>query len=80
MLIVMSGLPGVGKSTLADELGRRLPACVLSVDPVEDAMLRAGLRQSFETGVAAYEVCGTLAARQLALGSTSSPTVRTTSR
>ena len=68
MLIVISGLPGVGKSTLADELGRRLPACVVSVDPVEDAMLRAGLPQSFETGVAAYEVCGAVAAHQLALG------------
>jgi predicted kinase len=68
VLIVMSGLPGVGKSTLADELGRRLPACVVSVDPAEDAMLRAGLPQSFETGVAAYEVCGTFAARQLTLG------------
>jgi predicted kinase len=68
MLVVMSGLPGVGKSTLADELGRRLPACVVSVDPVEDAMLRAGLPQSFETGVAAYEVCGTIATRQLTLG------------
>lgn len=64
----MSGLPGVGKSALADELGRRLPACVVSVDPIEDAMLRAGLRQSFETGVAAYEVGATVAAHQLALG------------
>ncbi|MDQ1478163.1 MAG: hypothetical protein QOE62_3392 [Actinomycetota bacterium] len=68
VLIVMSGLPGVGKSALADELGRRLPACVVSVDPIEDAMLRAGLRQSFETGVAAYEVGATVAVHQLALG------------
>jgi predicted kinase len=68
VLIVMSGLPGVGKSTLAAELGRQIPACVVSVDPVEDAMLRAGLPQSFATGVAAYEVCGTIATHQLALG------------
>ena len=68
MLILMSGLPGVGKSALADELGRRLPACVVSVDPIEDAMLRAGLPQSFETGVAAYEVGATVSAHQLALG------------
>jgi predicted kinase len=33
-------------------------------------MLRAGLPQSFETGVAAYEVCGTIAERQLTLGFT----------
>jgi predicted kinase len=68
VLVVLSGLPGVGTSSLADELGRRLPACVVSVDPVEDAILRVGLRQSFETGVAAYEVCGTIAAGQLTLG------------
>jgi predicted kinase len=68
VLILMSGLPGVGKSALADELGRRLPACVVSVDPIEDAMLRAGLPHSFEVGVAAYEVGATVAAQQLALG------------
>jgi predicted kinase len=38
MLIVMSGLPGVGKSSTADTLGRRLAVPVLSVDPVEAAM------------------------------------------
>jgi predicted kinase len=41
---------------------------VVSVDPIEDAMLRSGLSQSFETGVAAYEVGATVAAHQLALG------------
>jgi len=45
MLILMSGLPGVGKSALAHELGRLLPACVLSVDPIEAAMWRSGLRR-----------------------------------
>ena len=64
----MSGLPGVGKSTIASELGRLLPAVVLSVDHIEDAMLRAGLAPSFETGVAAYEVGAAVAQEQLALG------------
>jgi predicted kinase len=60
VLIVVSGLPGSGKSTLADELGRVLHAPVLSVDPIESALLRAGIERSFEAGFAAYlvaEVC-----------------------
>ena len=64
----MSGLPGVGKSAIADELGRVLPACVVSVDPIEAAMLEAGIPQSFETGLAAYNVGAAIAAHQLRLG------------
>jgi len=67
-MVLMSGLPGVGKSAIASELGRLLPATVLSVDRIEDAMLRAGLELSFETGVAAYEVGAAVAEEQLALG------------
>lgn len=70
MLVVMSGLPGVGKSALADALGRALGAPVLSVDPIEAAIWRAGVPPSFETGVAAYEVAAVLAEHQLALGLT----------
>jgi predicted kinase len=66
----MSGLPGVGKSTLAEALARRIGSCVVSVDPIEDAILRAGIPQSFETGVAAYLVGATVAAAQLRLGLT----------
>jgi predicted kinase len=56
VLIVVSGLPGSGKSTLADGLGAALHVPVLSVDPIESAILRAGLAPSFETGLAAYLV------------------------
>lgn len=70
MLIVVSGLPGVGKSALAEALGARLGAPVLSVDPIEAAIWRAGVASSFETGVAAYEVAATLAEEQLRLGLT----------
>jgi predicted kinase len=68
VLVIMSGLPGVGKSAIADELGRLLPACVVSVDPIEAAMLESGIRQSFETGLAAYNVGATIASHQLRLG------------
>lgn len=70
MLIVMSGLPGVGKSSIAQELGRLLPAPVLSVDPVEAAMWRAGIDRGQPTGLAAYVVVEALASDVLALGQT----------
>ena len=43
MLIVVSGLLGVGKSAVATAVAARLDAVNLSVDPVEDAMLRCDL-------------------------------------
>ena len=61
MLVVMSGLPGTGKSAIADALCRELGAPVLSVDPIEAAIWRCGIAPSFETGVAAYEVAAVLA-------------------
>jgi predicted kinase len=67
-LVVMSGLPGSGKSTLAEALARSLGLPVLSVDPIESAMLRAGIAKSFETGLAAYLVVETVADAQLGLG------------
>jgi predicted kinase len=68
VLVVVSGLPGVGKSTVADAVGRHLGAAVLSVDPIEAAILRSGIERSFETGLAAYEVVSALAEEQLRLG------------
>jgi predicted kinase len=70
MLIVISGLPGTGKSALADEIGRSLGATVLSVDPIELALLGSGIEQSFATGFAAYRVASTVAEANLALGQT----------
>jgi predicted kinase len=67
-LIVFAGLPGVGKSTLAREIGKREDAAVLRVDTAEAAMLKAGLTRSFDTGLAAYIVVRDVAADQLRLG------------
>lgn len=64
----MSGLPGVGKSAIAEALGRELPAVVVSVDEIEAAMLRSGIAHSFESGLAAYNVGAALAGHQLRLG------------
>lgn len=69
-LIVMSGLPGVGKSVVAEGLGRALPAPVLSVDPIEAALWRAGIARDQPTGYAAYAVADEQARRLLGLGLT----------
>ncbi|GAA2819352.1 AAA family ATPase [Streptomyces showdoensis] len=70
MLIAMAGLPGAGKSSIAEELGRKLGAPVVSVDPIEAAMWRAGVARSQPTGLAAYVVAEAVADGVLALGQT----------
>ena len=66
-LVVMSGLPGSGKSTVAEGLSRHFSMPVFSVDPIEAAMWRGGLPRD-QTGIAAYEVAVALADEQLRLG------------
>ncbi|MGW4807702.1 AAA family ATPase [Kitasatospora sp. NPDC004272] len=68
VLIAMAGLPGAGKSTVAEALGRRLAAPVVSVDPIEAAMRRAGVAPGQPTGLAAYVVAEAVADGVLALG------------
>jgi len=68
VLVVMAGLPGSGKSAVAEDLAAALGCAVLSVDPVEAAMWRAGVGRDQPTGLAAYVIVEVLAAEQLALG------------
>ncbi|MCU1441223.1 MAG: ATP-binding protein [Rhodoglobus sp.] len=56
MLIAMAGLPGAGKSTIGQVLSGRLGLPVISVDPIESAILRAGIDSGQPTGLAAYLV------------------------
>ncbi len=67
-LIVVSGLPGVGKTAVATAVAARLNGVHLSVDPVEDAMLRCDLPAGWNLGVAAYEAVRTMVEANLALG------------
>ncbi|SDS43617.1 Predicted kinase [Friedmanniella luteola] len=70
MLIATAGLPGAGKSSVADALARRTGWPVLSVDPVEAALLRAGVGADQPTGLAAYLAVEAVAEHQLRLGQT----------
>ncbi len=68
MLIAMAGLPAAGKSTIAGILGARLSASVVSVDPIESAILEAGIDRDQPTGLAAYLVAETMAGLVLESG------------
>ncbi|MFF2370186.1 AAA family ATPase [Agromyces sp. NPDC058110] len=69
-LVVMAGLPGAGKSTIAEIVGARLGATVVSVDPIESAILRAGIDADEPTGLAAYLVAEEIAEKELLSGRT----------
>ena len=50
MLIALGGLPGVGKSTIATSLARRIGAVHLRIDTIEQAVRNAGLKVSGPEG------------------------------
>jgi predicted kinase len=68
-IVVTSGLPGSGKSTIAEGIGRLLRAPVFSIDPAEAAMWVSGLPKE-STGIAAYRVVEAIATENLKLGLT----------
>jgi predicted kinase len=66
-LVVLAGLPGSGKSMLAEGLSRHFSLPLFSIDPIEAAMWRGGLPRD-QTGIAAYVVAQALADEHLRLG------------
>ena len=64
----MAGLPGAGKSTIGQIVGNRLSLPLVSVDPIESAILSAGIGADQPTGLAAYLVAETIAESVLAGG------------
>jgi len=67
MLIVMSGLPGAGKSAIADAIAGTLPGAVISVHPIEAAMRRSGVGADQPAGLAAYVIADALARHMIRL-------------
>jgi predicted kinase len=69
MLIIFGGLPGVGKTTIARELARRLGAAYVRIDSIEQAMRDSGTMSQplNDTG---YRVAYAIAEDNLRLGRT----------
>ncbi len=69
LLLVLSGLPGAGKTTLARALAPRLNAVHIRIDTIEQALLSVhGAALGGEVGEAGYRIAYALAADQLQLG------------
>ena len=69
MLIVVCGLPGTGKTTIARRLAARRTATYLRIDAIEQAIRAAGVLAG-DIGPAGYYVANALAASNLANGLT----------
>ncbi|ETT05570.1 AAA family ATPase [Providencia alcalifaciens] len=69
MLIIFSGLPGSGKSTIAQSLAKQLNALYLRIDTIEQAIRKTD-EDSREMGPAGYFVAYSLARENLQLGAT----------
>jgi predicted kinase len=70
-LILFCGLPGTGKSTLAEAIGRELNIPVFAKDWLEATLVRAGLvsnNRDKSLGIAGYDLLTTLAERQFKMG------------
>ncbi|NVZ20631.1 AAA family ATPase [Pseudomonas costantinii] len=67
MLIVFSGLPGTGKTTIATELTRQTGAVYLRIDVIEQALRDAGVLAG-DVGASGYGVANALALSNLRLG------------
>ena len=67
MLIVLGGLPGTGKTTIARELARQLGAVHLRIDSIEQALRNHGVaaRSMDDSG---YRAAYAIAADNLCIG------------
>ncbi|MDB5070860.1 MAG: ATP-binding protein [Candidatus Eremiobacteraeota bacterium] len=69
MLIVFTGLPGTGKTTLATQLAARLGCAIAEIDAIGSALRRAGATPD-PIGLADYVIAETIADATLRAGAT----------
>ncbi|WLI44423.1 AAA family ATPase [Pseudomonas beijingensis] len=69
MLIVFSGLPGTGKTTIANDLAATTGAVYLRIDTIEQAIRNSGAL-AHDVGRSGYMVANELALSNLRLGRT----------
>lgn len=69
MLIVFSGLPGTGKTTIASDLAAKTSSVYLRIDTIEQAIRNSGALAQ-DVGRCGYGVANELALSNLCLGST----------
>ncbi|WP_248730641.1 AAA family ATPase [Pseudomonas sp. MWU13-2517] len=67
MLIVFSGLPGTGKTSIAQKLAHRTGAVYLRIDVIEQALREAAVLAG-DVGAGGYHVANALALSNLRLG------------
>ena len=68
MLIILGGLPGVGKTAIARELARQTGAVHLRIDSIEDAIRDSGITRPLDD--VGYRVAYAIAADNLRIGRT----------
>ena len=68
VLVVLGGLPGVGKSSVAHALLSQWPAVYLRIDTIEQALRDSNVLAGGDVGPAGYLVAYALARTQLAQG------------
>ena len=67
-LIIVGGLPGTGKSSIAEAIAAKLRVPVFAKDWLEAPILRAGTVERARLGSIGYDLLTMLARRQLILG------------
>jgi len=66
-LVVFAGLPGTGKTTLARKLAKALPAVLIRIDTIEQALISDG-GPATKVGPMGYVIAYRLASENLRLG------------